>query len=679
MRKIIFFLMFVFLLNFISADSQLSMQCGGDSELIIGCFGDGQYSYIGGSITPPTITDTTNPLIEFVNPTFPNATTTSNTNIPINVSITEDNLNDITFNWNGTNYTVFDNNVVLMMNFDNVSGIGESYNNSNGTIIVDVSNFSNNGTLYGTPISENYVSGKYGNAYNFDGVDDYILINDNSSLDQKEHLSISFWVKGVNTSGIIISKSKGDFGSINDDITWRVKHTGSNIYIEVASDTSNGIRYSSTNIINSSKWYYITAVYNGTGQTLDMYVDGILDNGGLTIGGGRGATMPTSLRQNNLKVSIGAENSVLTADLISFFNGTIDEVMIWNKSLTASDVQQLYFTNIKKYDSNKWSLYVNQKKNSTDGLDDGTYTYQAFANDEEGNSNSTEKRYVTITEDNTSPTITLVTPEQGSQDFDGVVKFTYIPSDANTINNCSLIYNTGYGTKVYTTDTSISNGTSNIIEVVGISDNHPLYSNDLKWSINCTDSFNNIGSSEIRSLDTKEGIISSGGGTGGGTPEKEKEDSINISELDPKYINILYSKKWRAGKDEIIEIEAFNHNNMKYLPKNITFNFNISGIRFIAQGIRDNKTIAKFSVDDNVDLGEYQIEIIVFDERSISQNITFMIDENSRIFGISAETERTSEMIKKIIMAIAGMSIFFLLIILVFYDKLKKKLKTRNI
>ena len=46
----------------------------------------------------------------------------------------------------------------------------------------------------------------------------------------------------------------------------------------------------------------------------------------------------------------------------------------------ASEVQQLYFMNLRKYDIDKWELYVNQSKNSTDWLDDGTYTYQAFEN-----------------------------------------------------------------------------------------------------------------------------------------------------------------------------------------------------------------------------------------------------------------------------------------------------------
>ena len=44
-------------------------------------------------------------------------------------------------------------------------------------------------------------------------------------------------------------------------------------------------------------------------------------------------------------------------------------------------------------------FYVNQSKNSTAGLDYGTYTYQAFVSDTINNWNQTEQRTITIAED----------------------------------------------------------------------------------------------------------------------------------------------------------------------------------------------------------------------------------------------------------------------------------------
>ena len=58
------------------------------------------------------------------------------------------------------------------------------------------------------------------------------------------------------------------------------------------------------------------------------------------------------------------------------FNGTIDEVRIWNRSLSADEIYQQYISNLNKYDPDKWALYVNQSLNASETLWNGTYTYQ---------------------------------------------------------------------------------------------------------------------------------------------------------------------------------------------------------------------------------------------------------------------------------------------------------------
>ena len=48
------------------------------------------------------------------------------------------------YDWNGTNYTYYNDSLVLMFNFDNRSSLGE-----NDTHVVDLSGYGNNGTVYG--------------------------------------------------------------------------------------------------------------------------------------------------------------------------------------------------------------------------------------------------------------------------------------------------------------------------------------------------------------------------------------------------------------------------------------------------------------------------------------------------------------------------------------------------
>ena len=57
-------------------------------------------------------------------------------------------------------------------------------------------------------------------------------------------------------------------------------------------------RYSRT-VRALNTWYHVTGVYNAAGRTLDVYVNGALDNGTLT------GTVSTAQRNTSSNVSIG--------------------------------------------------------------------------------------------------------------------------------------------------------------------------------------------------------------------------------------------------------------------------------------------------------------------------------------------------------------------------------------
>src|SRR3989344_2148398 len=116
--------------------------------------------------------DTTWPTLDFVEPTPTNNTATTNASQEINISIAEANLREFIWNWNGTNYTIYNDSLVFMMNFDNNTEIGE-----NDTYAVDISNYSSNGTFGNGTVSSRpnwTTSGRYGSGILFDGNDDYI-------------------------------------------------------------------------------------------------------------------------------------------------------------------------------------------------------------------------------------------------------------------------------------------------------------------------------------------------------------------------------------------------------------------------------------------------------------------------------------------------------------------------
>jgi surface protein len=120
-----------------------------------------------------------------------------------------------------------------------------------------------------------------------------------------------------------------------------------------------------------------------------MYVDGIKQTD---------FEDPTPLSAVN--IASGDTFAIGSRETYSSYNfdykGDIDEPMVLFRALTDAEINQLYMTNLYKYDTDKWALHVNQSLNSTDGLTDGTYTYFASVNDGANQENMTEVRTVTI-------------------------------------------------------------------------------------------------------------------------------------------------------------------------------------------------------------------------------------------------------------------------------------------
>ncbi|NOQ37736.1 hypothetical protein GQ472_02500, partial [archaeon] len=417
------------------------------------------------------------PDIYFVSPTPPNDTTTTNTSIEINVSITELNLDEVKFNWNGTNYTLFNDSLVLMMNFDNVSALGE-----NDTHVADLSGNGNNGTVVGGNTTT--ADGKYQRAMMFDGNDDYVQMAYDSSLNITKEITISAWVYVVGTdSQDRVARRAHSLGSDIDDWGLYCNDNAAETlcYVQFRATDCTLTYFDFGTEVNSpvqlNEWTHITATYNDAIDTVRIYVNGFNTETNPTFTG--------SICGSNNFTEIGGSS---THSLGRWFNGTIDEVRIWNRSLSSSEIQQLYFMNLNKYDTDKWALYVNQSKNSINGLDNGIYTYFASAKDSSGNENQTEVRTITVnaTVDETLPLIYLESPTNNTQNTtDNTPDFTFNVTDetASTL-NCVLWLDSGTAV-AYDSNSSVLNATSTTLTA-----NATLTNDDYWWWVNCSDGTN---------------------------------------------------------------------------------------------------------------------------------------------------------------------------------------------
>jgi parallel beta-helix repeat protein len=297
-------------------------------------------------------------LLNFTFPTPDSGISTTNTSFNVNISISILFLNEVKFNWNSTNYTLYNDSLLLMYNFENNSVLGE-----NSTYFVDVSKYGNNGSCTGTSCPKlNTTAGKYGNAMTFDGVNDYI----NSSVPKPTlPLIIAFWVKPN------IDNPVGIFDSAPSQPSVLRNYPAGNIeWWNQCPNISLGL--------SANYWTHIVVIFwhDGTNRRINWYKNGINQTGTSCVGSN--LFNWTTLRLGDINTGSAG-----------VFNGSLDNFMVFNRSLSADEISELYMSNIQKYNQTQWYLSVNQS------MEPGTYNYSASAKDSAGNYNATEVRTIT--------------------------------------------------------------------------------------------------------------------------------------------------------------------------------------------------------------------------------------------------------------------------------------------
>ena len=193
------------------------------------------------------------------------------------------------------------------------------YWNFNECTAKDSSGYGNDGTSYGVACA----SGKLGNAFSFDGLNDYVDTGNNDVLNPTNSVSVSAWIyaKIIRNYPRIVSKETDI--TANPYALELINSTDIKFFIGNGT-TETGTPDINVNILNS--WVHVVGTYDG--QYIKIYVNGQL----------KGQTAKTGLMPSRTtKVLIG--NNPTNARQ---FNGTIDEVKIWKKALTANEVLSEY-------------------------------------------------------------------------------------------------------------------------------------------------------------------------------------------------------------------------------------------------------------------------------------------------------------------------------------------------
>ncbi len=331
------------------------------------------WDYSGNSFTTSNYTLLADSITANGMTTIPGTIITDDYSKEIYINFSELNLDTVRFNWNNTNYTIYDSSVVLMYNFDNRSSLGE-----NDTLVKDISRYGNNGTVYGGAA---VTTGKYGNAFSLDGINDYINTSlTNLKMDVGSNVSFYFWIKSpqIDSGDRIISDNTASTAKFYD--IYIKTATGELGFIFYNSSTNSEVIESSAGLINGN-WNNLAITINRASNNVSFYSNGAIAQSFTMVSTSNGTGTVHSLQFGSTRTTS------------QFLNGSIDNLMILNRSLTGSEIAMLYKIDLEKYNATNWGLNVTNlsirnENLSTTNLNE-SYDYGLFVNDTAGNSNST--------------------------------------------------------------------------------------------------------------------------------------------------------------------------------------------------------------------------------------------------------------------------------------------------
>ena len=183
----------------------------------------------------------------------------------------------------------------------------------------------NNGTVGGAVITN---KGIFGKAYSFNG-SSYINLGTNINLSGNQTFTLSAWVKPISSKETAVIISKFNAGS-NGEWNFYLYNRAVAVHMECGTYT-----HFSSATLSLNKWAQVVFVYDG--EVKKIYINGAFDSE---------ESGSCSLPSTTEKVVIGAgDNAAFGFE--NFFNGTIDEIRIYNRSLSASEVLELYNESLK--------------------------------------------------------------------------------------------------------------------------------------------------------------------------------------------------------------------------------------------------------------------------------------------------------------------------------------------
>lgn len=170
------------------------------------------------------------------------------------------------------------------------------------------------------------IVGQRGNAVGLDGTFDYLTVPDDPGLDLGSDFTLLVWINPAalpsNTYQALISKSASPTRPAS---LWLWEDQVEVYFSPVPPRRA----WSSAGVLTVGAWQHVAATFDDTADEIRIYVDGVLET---TVSG-----VADSPEVNDQSFVIGQRG-----DNILFFNGGMDDVMVWSRALSDQEVADIY-------------------------------------------------------------------------------------------------------------------------------------------------------------------------------------------------------------------------------------------------------------------------------------------------------------------------------------------------
>ncbi|MCH2535436.1 MAG: LamG domain-containing protein [Bdellovibrionales bacterium] len=212
-------------------------------------------------------------------------------------------------------------------------------NETHGTIYDSSGNNNHSSLVAGTPAYNQ--PGKFNGALNFDGTDDYVFFGTGPSMSGSTDFTVSMWLKttkdgatGQNGMSLVSQRDPGWDGgeyliNIGRNYDGNDPNPGKVLFVVWEDGGPQVNNFWSYRRVDDGKWHHLLVVREGL--TLRIYIDGTLDREATGAG-------PLDTLDPTYYTVFGRDE--LYED--RYYEGDLDEVAIWSRALSSSEVLSLY-------------------------------------------------------------------------------------------------------------------------------------------------------------------------------------------------------------------------------------------------------------------------------------------------------------------------------------------------